>query len=234
MKRSLIPLLKRIAGLLVLILLLVFHVPVTTSLAVGPVYGITPSPTPEPTATAAPATATPIPTTVPPTSPPSKPDEPAHVIDVEFGCDLTCALAGTVPDIQGRVQLIHRGSGWIAEGIINNRTGTQFRVPYPGQWDVYLIEPPTGLSSPMTSPTDLPRFLGVVEADSGLQLVACPGSCPALPTPTPEAPSFLPETGDSPQVGNRLVSFAWLGLALILSVAPRFGRLLWARRRLKK
>jgi hypothetical protein len=113
-------------------------------------------------------------------------------------------------ELLAHVQLIHQGSGWIAEGIISDAKAVSFPVPYPGQWQVFLLEAPelaTGEALELTgadvemlqaSLSQAPLLLGVVEADTGEpQQVACPLNCPTAAadfTPAP-APAALPETG---------------------------------------
>jgi hypothetical protein len=128
-------------------------------------------------------------------------------LDVQFGCDNICPLDGQALVVSGRVQLIHRGSGWIAEGVISNQTSTQFQVPYPGEYEVYLIEPLTG---GLEASGPLPVFLGVVETNAGLQLAACPTNCLGLLEPTPLPPLILPETGTPSQWPHHILLMAGL------------------------
>jgi hypothetical protein len=106
------------------------------------------------------------------------------------------------------VQLIHQGSGWIAEGTISDLKAVSFAVPYPGQWQVFLIEEPefaTGEALELTGAdikmlqaglSQAPLLLGVVEADTGEpQRVACPLSCPTAAADFTPAPAALPESG---------------------------------------
>lgn len=158
---------------LVLLLSIVFisvfiglAMPATTQ--AGPGYGLTPTPT------SLPPTPTPQPTQ---THKEPDDDEPDDEVTFQFSCNLTCSLDQPLAVTEAQVRLIHDGSGWIAEGTTSTDQIAHFRVPYPDQWQVYLI-----------TEEDPPRLLGTVNANSGAQLVDCPGDCP-------EPPPDLPRTG---------------------------------------
>ena len=145
----------------------------------GPQFGLTPTLTPLP------PSATPSPT--PPAAPTREPDTaPPEQVEVQLGCNLTCSVDGSPLATEVEVQLIHQGSGWIAEGTINNQNSTIFQVPYPDQWDVYLIAPPRFASTGEISTIEqVPHYLGTIQANSGRQTVACPLSCLASPLDLP-------------------------------------------------
>jgi hypothetical protein len=147
-----------------------------TTTQAGPDYGLTPTPT------SLPPTANPVspPTPTPqPTQTHKEPDddEPDDEVTFQFSCNLTCSLDQPLAVTEAHVRLIHDGSGWIAEGTASTDQIAHFRVPYPDQWQVYLI-----------TEEDPPRLLGTVNANSGAQLVDCPGDCP-------QPPPALPVTG---------------------------------------
>ena len=180
------------------------------------------------TPTATPSTSDPTPTPANPTATP-KPDgggnkeTEEHYVEVALDCNLVCSIDGPALTVRANVRLVHQGSGWISELTISNQGSTRVKVPYGGQWEVWLIDQPEvspldGLDpSTITYPSDLPKLLGVVNADSGTQLVDCPVSCPA-PVPPPveeEAPPILPQTG----FGLSMESLTTLGiLALIVAL----------------
>lgn len=162
-------LIRSLILLLSIIFIFVFiglAMPTTTQ--AGPGYGLTPTPT------SLSPTPTPQPTQTPKKS---DDDEPDDEVTFQFSCNLTCSLDQPPAATEAHVRLIHDGSGWIAEGTASTGQIAHFRVPYPDQWQVYLI-----------TDWDPPRLLGTVNANSGVQLVDCPGDCP-------EPPPALPETG---------------------------------------
>ncbi|HXV99396.1 MAG TPA: hypothetical protein VEC93_13315 [Anaerolineae bacterium] len=169
--------------------------PITTQASPG--YGLTPTPT------SLPPTATPVspPTPTPqPTQTPKAPDddEPDDEVTFQFSCNLTCSLDQPLAVNEAHVRLIHDGSGWIAEGTVSTGQIAHFQVPYPDQWQVYLI-----------TEEDPPHLLGTVNANSGTQFVDCPGDCP-------EPPPALPETGtkDPMRFLNMVIMVFW-GLILV-------------------
>ncbi len=137
-------------------------------------------------------------------------------------CDLSCSVnyaskpAGlasplsTPPEVRVRVQLIHQGSGWIAEGVISDASSTRLAVPYPGQWEVFMMDEPelVGMTAFDTTNLNLeqlrstltvaPVSLGLVEANTPEpQMVKCPIACVIEPPP-----ETLPETG-----GDRAMAY---------------------------
>ena len=108
-------------------------------------------------------------------------------------------------EVLAPIQLIHHGSGWIAEGVVSDSKNTRIAVPYPGQWEVFLVAEPQFVAPETIDPTGLnleqlktqlinaPVSLGMVEANtSTTQKIKCPVECVVdLPPPT------LPETGSS-------------------------------------
>ena len=108
-------------------------------------------------------------------------------------------------EVLAPVQLIHHGSGWIAEGVISDAKNTRIAVPYPGQWEVFLVAEPQfvtpetidatslNLEQLRTQLTNAPVSLGMVETNTATtQWIKCPVDCVIdLPPPT------LPETGSS-------------------------------------
>jgi hypothetical protein len=140
-------------------------------------------------------------------------------------------------EMLAHVQLIHEGSGWIAEGVISDAKSTRFAVPYPGKWEVFLMSQPefmtadaidltqSNLTELQARLTTGPVSLGSVEANTPEpQLVKCPLAC-VLPEPPPvEAPPNLPETGgDSSNDLSlaRVLVIGGLEMALL-------GLILWA------
>lgn len=192
----------------VVVMLIFVSVNISTDVHAKPLLGITPTATSEPT-----ATTQPTPTTEP--DDPGDP-EPPDKIDVQLDCNLTCT--NPQPAIDTRVQLIHEGSGWIAEGTISTGGSTSFSVPYGGRWQVYLLEAPqvtpVEAASTLLSPGSYPHLLGVVNANSGTQLVNCPMVCVDLPT-------VLPETGSEANLNGTtlfLIIFAISSGVILLSI----------------
>lgn len=123
------------------------------------------------------------------------------------------------------VQLIHDGSGWIAEAVLSDQQSSRVSVPYPGQWEVWLVGEPELIAAeaPDMSGTNLlqlqndladgPVSLGTVEANTGEpQLVKCPLACVIEASPVE-----LPPTGEG---RSRLISLLKLvllgGIGLVL------------------
>ena len=171
----------------------------------GPLAGFTPTPVP------------------PPPPPPPEPtpeededdDEPTDeiVVRLDHCSELMCSI--NAPDqnleVLAQVQLIHEGSGWIVEGIISNQGSTRFIVPYPGRWQVFLLDEPELLfpegtqgsipsflnTAITTSYSGQPTLMGTIEANAvEVQLVDCPFQC--LDVPPPE----LPDTGADLATGD--------------------------------
>ena len=130
-------------------------------------------------------------------------------------CDLSCSVGyaskpiglasplSSPTEVQVRVQLIHQGSGWIAEAVISDAGSTRLAVPYPGQWEVFMIGEPELVGATAFDATNLnleqlrssltvaPVSLGLVEANTPEpQLVKCPIACVIEPPP-----ETLPQTG---------------------------------------
>jgi hypothetical protein len=129
------------------------------------------------------------------------------------------------------VRLIHLGSGWITEGTISNAKAVSFPVPYPDEWQVFLLDPPefttadtvdlagTNFETLQTSLSKGPLYLGTVQADtSEPQQLPCPLNCPTAAadfTPVP-GPAALPESGtDTPSMP--LLPFIGSGILLVLA-----------------
>jgi hypothetical protein len=144
-------------------------------------------------------------------------DEPDYVWVELDHCDLSCSAnyaskpgglaspLSTPAEVRVRVQLIHQGSGWIAEGVISDAGSTRLTVPYPGQWEILMIREPEFVGIPAFDATNLnleqlrndltvaPVSLGLVEANTPEpQLIKCPIACVIEPSP-----ENLPETGSN-------------------------------------
>ena len=140
------------------------------------------------------------------------------------------------PEIQVPVQLIHQGSGWIADETLSTQRSNKIMVPYPGQWEVFMTGQPrfitaeavnatgTNLAELQTQVATDPVSLGVVEANTAeTQMIMCPIQCVVEP---PEEVFYLPETGVatdmSPTVALAITSlvlfimglFAWAVIKL--------------------
>lgn len=140
------------------------------------------------------------------------------------------------PEIQMPVQLIHQGSGWIADETLSTQRSNKIMVPYPGQWEVFMTGQPrfitaeavnatgTNLAELQTQVATDPVSLGVVEANTAeTQMIMCPIVCVIEP---PEEIFYLPETGAvtdmSPTVALAITSlvlfimglFAWAVIKL--------------------
>jgi hypothetical protein len=128
------------------------------------------------------------------------------------------------------VRLIHLGSGWIAEGTISDAKAVSFALPYPGDWQVFLLDAPefagdspdltgTNLETLQTSLSKGPLYLGVVQANTGEpQQLPCPLNCPTAAsdfTPAP-APAALPESGAA---SLPLPLLPFIGAALLWGMA---------------
>jgi hypothetical protein len=172
----------------------------------SPNFGITPTATPEPP---------------PPTPTPQPPpddddgDSPTESVEVQLGCNLTCGLDGQSITTQVSVRLVHRGSGWIAEGTVSNTGSTTFQVPYGDEWEVYMVSEPQFASVDEVGLVNAgAQMLGVVQANSGVQFVDCPVACPEIPPPTD-----LPTTGRQlpDRSANAVFNIMLMGLILIIS-----------------
>ncbi len=129
-------------------------------------------------------------------------------------------------EVLAHVRLVHQGSGWITEAILSDAKSTRIAVPYPGRWEIFLIEEPEFSRPEAVDPTRLgliqikvqlesgPISLGEVEANvAEPQYVLCPVPCVIdLPPPT------LPETGANTTPPVLLfISTAFVGLLLYLT-----------------
>jgi len=170
---------------------------------------------------------------------------PPDYILVELDrCDLSCSVnyerkpTGqaapllTPAEVRVRVQLIHQGSGWIAEGIISDAGTTRFSVPYPGQWEIFMMSEPEFIGATAFDPTSLnldqlrtdlsatPISLGLVEANTAEpQLVKCPIACVVDPPP-----DYLPQTGGDQSTAILII---FTNVAFLLSI----GLLMFLRRK---
>jgi len=106
-------------------------------------------------------------------------------------CDLACTVDRVV-EVQADVQLIHLGSGWIAETTLSTARDTLVTVPYAGAWEVWLVRDaqlvtistnqPNVKQPELLKPEDLPFLLGTIQTGLGVQTVPCPINCPTLDT----------------------------------------------------
>lgn len=157
-------------------------------------------------------------------------NRPANTVTVQLGqCDLVCSASqasgnnqtlavstdsGNRPasaEVQVRAKLVHRGSGFIVETTLSDAKSTRVAVPYPGQWELFMVGAPEFVTGQTMNVTGLnlaqlqadvantPVLLGVVEANTAnTQWVKCPLECVVQ---TVEQPLLLPETGAGPQTG---------------------------------
>ncbi len=186
------------------------------NLQAHPQYGLTPTPTSPP--------GEPTPTPKPPDE-----DDDDFFIGVQLPtCDLSCYYDQVV-EIRANVQLIHEGSGWIAEATLSNLGNAEIRVPYEGEWKVWLvsypevfgtpIDPATGQRVEPIFPASLPALLGTVYTNSGTQIVDCPLICP-------EVPPDLPTTGWQSTPGiQTILSIISATLILIMVSAAFRGKI---------
>lgn len=199
------------------LLLLALGLFTPTNLQAHPQYGLTPTPTSPPQG----------PTPTP--KPPREEEEEDFFIKVQLPtCDLSCYF-DQVTEIRANVQLIHEGSGWIAEATLSNLGNTQIRVPYEGEWKVWLvsnpevfgtpIDPVTSQISELIYPDSLPALLGTVYTNSGTQTVECPLICQ-------EVPPALPTTGWQNTLGiQTILSIISATLILIMVSAAFRGKI---------
>jgi hypothetical protein len=145
-----------------------------------------------PTATPGPVAPTPTPTPSPDDPDPDPDPDPPEVVEVALSCSLTCSLDGPALTVSFPIQIVHNGSGWIAEGTLSNSGSTSFSVPYAGEWRVYMTGPPqSNYPENISFPSSYPVLLGTVQANSGAQTVDCPITCDVLEP----VPDLLPTTG---------------------------------------
>ncbi len=142
--------------------------------------------------------------------------------DLSFPLLVPKQTAVSTVEILAQVQLIHQGSGWIAEGTLSDTKSTRLAVPYPGRWEIFLVDEPKLVSTEAVDPTGLnlsqlqaqladgPVSLGTVEANvTEVQWVKCPIACVVDPPPP-----VLPETGSDQTPAALLLfigsAFLWL------------------------
>lgn len=184
---------------LTLILLSFFQAPQTV--AAHPPVGLTITPT---------AINTPVPPT--PNSDPDPDPNPSIFIPVQLGCTLTvCGVGGQPVNAQIDVQFIHPETGWIAAATISNQQ-TNVSVPYPGQWEIYMVSPPRYASTGDILPIgELPQKIGMAWTGNDLQMVTCPLNCS-------ETPAALPQTGDSGEIAETgVVGGLWYLIGLFVA-----------------
>lgn len=171
------------------------------SVAAHPQIGLTITPT---------AANTPIPPT--PNPDPDPDPNPNIFIPVQLGCNLTvCGVGGQPVNAQIDVQFIHPETGWIAAAILSNQQ-TNVSVPYPGQWEIYMVSPPRYASTGDILPIgELPQKIGVAWTGSDLQIVTCPLNCS-------ETPVALPQTGNGEQIADTaIVGGLWYLIGLFIA-----------------
>ena len=203
------------AASVLMLISLALHLPAQTQ--AHPALGLTPTPTLTLTLT---PTATP---TLPPPTEPEPPTEPSPPDDedtppdnrVEVATSCSCTTEAEPLAVSAPIQLIHQGSGWIAEANLSNTESAHLPVPYPGTWDVFMTAPPqVNHPSEITMPTSYPVYLGSIQANSGLQSLSCPITCQE-----PPIPDLLPQTGNKQRGSNSLSSILILsGLVLLLTI----------------
>ncbi|MCP4710323.1 MAG: hypothetical protein GY869_17005, partial [Planctomycetes bacterium] len=132
--------------------------------------------------------------------------------------------------------LVHQGSGWIVEYTISDVKNTPISVPYPGQWEVFLLSPPQFVTDGLMDVTGLnlaqlhadlanaPLSLGMVEANTESQLIKCPIACVTEVAAMPEA-LLLPETGADKTNSYLLPFIGDVFLWLLIFLAYRAYRL---------
>ena len=132
------------------------------------------------------------------------------------------AQAVPTAELLAPVKLIHRGSGWIAEGVLSNHKPTRFLLPYPGQWEVYLMAQAEIIATDeaeiralATVPTGANDLLGVVEANVlEPQFVKCPLNC-VIENP-PATPLELPQTGSDYEETSPIIILIVGGVSLLI------------------
>ena len=181
--------------------------------------------TPTATATTPP---TPSPTVTPTPNPSGDDDDdddqdPPEIIDVAVECNLTCGADNVGLAVSFPIQLIHIGSGWIAETTVSNSGATRVQVPYAGEWQVFMTGPPQfNQPVPTEFPNSFPLLLGTVKANSGVQIVDCPISCTEV-----TVPDVLPATGGDNPIDNTTSPLTiFSGLILITLLANSLAKTL--------
>ena len=164
-------------------------------------------------------------------------------LDPDFNPLAMAASAVAAPEVQVPVQLVHQGSGFRVEQILSDAGATRIPVPYPGQWQVFITGNPqlvtatafdisrTNLADFSASLAAGPIPVGLVEANtSEPQLVKCPVACVIEPTPTPqpEDPPFLPETGQAQGEIPPVIGLFLMGVGL-LTIWLLAGVILWLK-----
>ena len=141
------------------------------------------------------------------------------------------------PEIQVPVQLIHQGSGWIADEMLSTQRSNKIMVPYPGQWEVFMTGQPRFITAEAVNATGTnlaelqaqvatdPVSLGVVEANTAeTQMIMCPIVCVIEP---PEEIFYLPETGGaggmSPTVALAITSLVLFIMGLFTWAVIKLG-----------
>jgi hypothetical protein len=133
------------------------------------------------------------------------------------------------PEMLLHVRLIHLGSGFITEGTISDAKPVSFPVPYPDNWQVFLLDPPefvtadtvdlagTNLETLQTNLSKGPLYLGTVQADTDEpQRLPCPLNCPTAAADFKPGPVALPESGaDTPSMP--VLPFISSGILLFLA-----------------
>ena len=135
-------------------------------------------------------------------------------------------VAISAPEIQVPVQLVHQGSGWIADETLSTQRSNRIMVPYPGKWEVFMTGQPrfitadavnatgTNLAELQAQVADNTVSLGVVETNTAeTQMVKCPIQCVGVPPP--EEIFYLPETGTVINM-SPIVALAITGLVLFV------------------
>jgi len=135
--------------------------------------------------------------------------------------------SGPLPDVEVliSVQLIHQGSGFIVERTLSDSRSTTISVPYPGQWEVLMVNSPQFVTDGMMDMTGLnvaqlqadlannPVSLGVVQANAGPQMVKCPIECVIETTPEE---FYLPETGQDKTNASLLLAIDIFFLGILI------------------
>lgn len=186
--------------------MIAFTLVTPTSTQAYPSLGITPTPTPT-------LTPVPMPTLTPTPDGDSPPDD-----EVEISVDCICNTETGPLTFSFPVQLIHQGSGWIAEVTVSSAGNAQIAVPYPGTWDVFMTGPPQfDQQTNITLPDNYPVFLGTVQANSGAQAIDCPISCEEFPLP-----ELLPQTGQNGGNSTIFILSGFILLSIIINGLAKF------------
>ena len=158
--------------------------------------------------------------------------------ELSLPLSVNSAASVPAPEIQVPVQMVHQGSGWIAEETLSTQHSNRIMVPYPGQWEVLMTGQPrfitadavnatgTNLAELQAQVANNPVSLGVVETNTAeTQMVKCPIQCVVVPPP--EEIFYLPETGAvismSPIVALAIAGLALLGMGLLVWAVIKLG-----------